>query len=104
MTREIPHNLSRKGAVFLPISIVIPTYRRDSVLIETITHLLSLDPGPAEILVLDQTEKHQDIAEKRLESWQEESKIKWIRFGQAIDTARDKPWTLPRQTGPSALS
>jgi GT2 family glycosyltransferase len=82
MTRESLQNLSRKGAVFLPISIVIPTYRRDSVLIETITHLLSLDPGPAEILVLDQTEKHQDIVEKRLESWQEEGKIKWIRLAE----------------------
>ena len=78
MTREIPQNLSRKGAAFLPISIVIPTYRRNSVLIETITHLLSLDPGPAEILVIEQIEKLQDIAEKNIESWQDEGKIKWL--------------------------
>ena len=88
MTREISQNLSRKGAAFLPISIVIPTYRRNSVLIETITHLLSLDPGPAEILVIEQIEKHQDIAEKKLESWQEEGKIKYLRLaGPSIPRA-----------------
>jgi GT2 family glycosyltransferase len=66
----------------LPISIIIPTYWRDNVLIETITYLLSLDPSPAEILVLDQTEMHEAIAEKSLESWQEEGKIKWLRLAK----------------------
>jgi GT2 family glycosyltransferase len=66
----------------LPISIIISTYRRDKVLIETITHLLGLDPAPAEILVLDQTEKHQDAAEKTLESLQEEGAIKWVRIAR----------------------
>jgi GT2 family glycosyltransferase len=88
MTKEIPQNLSRKGVAFLPISIVIPTYRRDSVLIETLTRLLSLDPGPAEILVIDQIDKHQDIAEKNLESWQEDGQIKWLRLaGPSITRA-----------------
>jgi GT2 family glycosyltransferase len=64
----------------LPITIIIPTYRRDSVLIETITHLLGLDPSPAEILVVDQTEKHQDFAQKSLESWQADGTIKLIRL------------------------
>jgi hypothetical protein len=34
----------------IPISLVIPTYRRDDILIATIRHLLRLNPKPAEIL------------------------------------------------------
>ena len=38
----------------LKISMAIPTYHRDQVLIDTVRDLLALDPPPAEILVLDQ--------------------------------------------------
>src|SRR5262249_2801018 len=82
MKRQSPSNLSPKSATLLPISIIIPTYRRDNILIATVTYLLSLNPSPAEILVIDQTEKHEDIAEKRLESWREEGKIKWLRLAE----------------------
>ena len=66
----------------LPISIVIPTYGRDSVLIATIGHLLDLDPKPAEVLVLDQTEKHQEIVESTLCDWEASGAIKLIRLSE----------------------
>ena len=66
----------------LPVSIVIPTYRRDSVLIETIRHLLDLDQTPAEILVLDQTEKHEEAVEKTLRDWEVAGTIRLIRLAE----------------------
>ena len=62
----------------IPISLVIPTYRRDDILIATIKHLLRLDHKPAEILVLDQTEKHQESVEKILRHWDAASDIRLI--------------------------
>ena len=66
----------------IPISLVIPTYRRDDILIATIRHLLRLDPKPAEILVLDQTEKHQESVEKILRHWEAASDIRLIRLAE----------------------
>jgi GT2 family glycosyltransferase len=66
----------------LPISIVMPTYRRNSVLIATIRHLLDLDPKPAEILVLDQTEKHQEAVESTLREWEVAGAIRLIRLAE----------------------
>jgi GT2 family glycosyltransferase len=66
----------------LPISIVIPTYRRDDVLISTIRHLLDLGPAPAEILVLDQTEKHQEDAEIALREWAKTGAIGLMRLAK----------------------
>jgi GT2 family glycosyltransferase len=62
----------------LPISIVIPTYGREDILIATIGHLLDLEPKSAEILVVDQTEKHQEIVEKTLASWNSSGAVKLI--------------------------
>jgi GT2 family glycosyltransferase len=66
----------------LPISIVMPTYRRNSVLIATIRHLLDLDPKAAEILVLDQTEKHQEAVESTLREWEVAGAIRLIRLAE----------------------
>src|SRR5262249_29179850 len=64
----------------LPISLVIPTYRRDEILVATIRHLLDLDPKPAEILVLDQTEKHHESVEKTLRDWDVAGAIRLIHL------------------------
>jgi GT2 family glycosyltransferase len=63
-----------------PVSVVVPTYRRDSVLIATIGHLLELDPAPAEILVVDQTERHQEAVEQALRDWQAAGAIRLVRL------------------------
>ena len=65
---------------FRPISIVVPTYRRETVLTETIAHLLELDPRPAEILVVDQTEMHQEAVECALRNWEAAGAIRLLRL------------------------
>ena len=64
----------------LPISIVVPTYGRDDILIATIKHLLELEPKPAEILVIDQTEKHKDVVENTLNNWELSGAVKLIHL------------------------
>lgn len=63
-----------------PVSIVVPTYRRDRVLIATIGHLLELDPAPAEILVVDQTERHEETVEYTLRNWEAAGAIRLVRL------------------------
>ena len=75
------HSVDKRGTADpLPISLAMPTYRRDSVLIATIRKLLDLDPKPAEILVLDQTEKHQEVVENTLRDWDVAGVIRFIRL------------------------
>ena len=62
------------------LSIAIPTYGRDAVLIETLRHVLALDPRADEVLVVDQTPRHDDAAESQLEAWSREGAIRWIRL------------------------
>lgn len=64
----------------LPLSIVIPTYRREAVLVETIHALLALDPLAAEILLLDQTETHETEIEQRLSQLANAGRIRWLRL------------------------
>ena len=66
----------------LPISIAIPTYRREQVLLDTIDYLLALQLAASEILVLDQTEKHESSTELRLQELAGNDSIRWLRFDQ----------------------
>ena len=66
----------------IPISIVVPTYQRDDGLIATIEHLIALSPSPAEILVVDQTEKHTKYVEDVLRDWEDCGAIRLIRLSQ----------------------
>jgi GT2 family glycosyltransferase len=61
-----------------PVTVAIPTYRRENVLVETVRHMLAL--GPAEILVLDQTERHGDDVTASLRHWHEQGAIRWLRL------------------------
>lgn len=64
----------------LPISIAIPTYRREQVLVDTIESLLRLERPAAEILVLDQTVEHEPEAERQLRQWDAAGRIRWLRL------------------------
>ena len=64
------------------ISAVIPTYQREQVLLDTIDHLLKLEPAPAEILVVDQTEEHEPETTQVLGRLENAEKIRWIRLPQ----------------------
>ncbi|WP_395686629.1 glycosyltransferase family 2 protein [Caenimonas koreensis] len=64
----------------LRLSIAIPTYRREEVLVATIEYLLALKPPACEILILDQTETHTTETHARLNSLAECGAIRWLRL------------------------
>lgn len=62
------------------LSVAIPTYGRDAVLIESIAALLALDPPPWELLIVDQTPSHDAASEAQLAAWHEQGRIRWLRL------------------------
>jgi len=62
------------------VGVVVPTYRRGSILLETLRHLSEMDPLPGEILVMDQTEDHPPEVEAELVRLAAEGRIRRIRF------------------------
>ncbi|HEX9983235.1 MAG TPA: glycosyltransferase [Thermoanaerobaculia bacterium] len=60
------------------ISIAIPTYNRDAVLVETVERLLALTPPADEILIVDQTVAHPPEIEAKLAALP----IRWIRLAE----------------------
>ena len=64
----------------ISLTIAIPTYRREQVLIDTIKHLLHLDPRASEILILDQTADHEQQSEASLGQWDNEGTIRWLHL------------------------
>lgn len=64
----------------LPVTVAIPTYRREQVLLDTLDHLLDLAHAPAEILVLDQTEQHEGATDRRLGELHDSGRIRWLRL------------------------
>lgn len=64
------------------VTVAIPTYRREQVLIDTLAYLLNLPVCPAEILVLDQTEHHEPATTTRLQALSDAGRIRWIRLAE----------------------
>jgi len=61
------------------LSVAIPTYRREQVLIDTIRYLLPLIGQGDELLVVDQTPRHGPEVEAQLSAWQQDGAIRWLR-------------------------
>lgn len=74
----------------LGLSIAIPTFGREAVLLETIRRLLELPDRAEEIVVLDQTNAHEGETERQLAAWNAEGAIRWLR--------------LPRPSIPAAMN
>ncbi len=70
--------MTSKGV--LPVTVAIPTYRREQVLLNTLDYLLALIPQPAEILVLDQTEQHDPATGQRLQELHAAGRIRWLKL------------------------
>lgn len=66
----------------MKLSVAIPTFGRDAVLIDSITALLDLDPPPWELLIVDQTPQHDAASQERLERWNQEGRIRWLRLNR----------------------
>ena len=61
------------------ISVVVPTYQREQILLDTIQYLRKLQPPPEEIIVVDQTRNHEVATEEQLGLWHKNRDIRWIR-------------------------
>src|ERR1700753_963525 len=62
----------------LSISVVLPTFKRERLLVDTIAALLPLLKEGDEILVVDQTLKHEADTETALTRWAERQEIRWV--------------------------
>jgi glycosyltransferase involved in cell wall biosynthesis len=62
------------------LTVAIPSYGRNQVLVETIDALLALDPQTVDLLLVDQTPNHDDITEAALRLWQQEGRLRWLRL------------------------
>jgi GT2 family glycosyltransferase len=66
----------------LALSIVIPTYQRGNIVLDTIGHLMRLSHRSAEILIVDQTESHpQDVA-SQLQELHDAGEIVWCKLSK----------------------
>ncbi|MGL5808027.1 MAG: hormogonium polysaccharide biosynthesis glycosyltransferase HpsN [Xenococcaceae cyanobacterium] len=65
------------------ISVIIPTYGREEPLRDSIEDILQQDYPNFEILVVDQTQKHQPEIEAYLEQLKTAAKIRWLRLNWA---------------------
>jgi glycosyltransferase involved in cell wall biosynthesis len=63
----------------VPISIIIATYNRGSILKDTLACLLEQKPMPLEILVIDQSETVDDEVSDFLSTLEVQGKISWLR-------------------------
>jgi GT2 family glycosyltransferase len=61
------------------VSVVIATYGRDSMLVDTVRRVLEQDPAPSEILIVDQTPAHEPSVERELGELAAAGAIAWIR-------------------------
>lgn len=64
------------------LSIVIPTLGRDSVLTDTIESLLALKRTADEVLIIDQSVSHDETTSAKLNGWDAENAIRWIRLSK----------------------
>ncbi|MDJ0508940.1 MAG: glycosyltransferase family A protein, partial [Crocosphaera sp.] len=62
------------------ISLIIPTYRREQILKDTLEEVLRQDYPHLEVIVVDQTETHDPTIQTYLEKLVETHKIKWFRL------------------------
>lgn len=64
----------------LNLSVVVPTYQRSSIILNTIEMLQSLRPAAFEILIVDQTKEHPPEVEQALDQLHAEGNIRWLQL------------------------
>jgi len=62
------------------LSVVIPTYQRGTVVLESARALLALQDGPDEILIVDQTGEHEAHVLGQLEQLARDTRVRWLRL------------------------
>lgn len=63
------------------LTVAVPTYRRERVLVDTLHHLLK-QSGPAEIVVIDQTRDHGSDVQHELSELAALGRIRWLRLSR----------------------
>jgi GT2 family glycosyltransferase len=66
----------------MQISVIIPTFQREQVLLDTLYAIFDQSVKASEILVVDQSPQHLAETEAQLARWAEQKKINWIRLSQ----------------------
>lgn len=64
------------------LSVIIPTYQREQVLLDTVGMLLDQvehTPEFLELLVVDQTKQHEPNTVKQLNHWEQKGAVRWLR-------------------------
>jgi GT2 family glycosyltransferase len=75
------------------ISVVIPTYQREQVLIDTTGYLLKQLLGVGELIIVDQTPEHDPAVHAQLDTWERSGTIRWIRLDRpSITRAMNQGW------------
>jgi GT2 family glycosyltransferase len=64
----------------LTLTVAIPTYCREQVLLDTVRQLLGQTPTALEILILDQTPVHEPETDQQLSAWHDAGLIRWMRL------------------------
>ena len=64
----------------LRLSVVIPTYHRGEVLLDTVRMLRGLSVPPDEIILVDQTDTHEPGVESALRNQSESGEFRWLRL------------------------
>ena len=62
------------------LAAVIPTFERHQTLVETIEHVLALQPPADEVVVMDQSPHHPPEVERRLGELAASRRIQWLRM------------------------
>ena len=62
------------------LTVAIPSYGRNQVLVETIDALLTLDPPIVDLILVDQTPNHDAPTEAALTVWHQEGRLRWLRL------------------------
>ena len=81
------------------VTIVIPTYRRDEVLVESLRQLLCLNPAAEEIIVVDQTERHDPQTHQQLQELHDSGAIRLLHRSQPSIPAAMNAGLLAAQPG-----
>lgn len=83
------------------LSLAIPTFGRESVLIETLDLLLGLSPAANEVIVVDQTPEHEPATAVRLDDLQRQGCIRLLCQAPSIPKAMNR--ALREATGDVVL-
>ncbi len=68
------------GQVTALLSVVIPTYGRGEIVLDTVRMLVNLAGRPDEIIVADQTLRHDPAVDAELQSLADAGDIRWLRL------------------------